>query len=94
MNADGGTNICAALHKAVSIATEIVLCTDGIASDQDINFYDKLIEFSRKNQIKINIITFKDSESRISILGKFSRGTGGFLSRTTDAIDLESCLEK
>jgi hypothetical protein len=61
---------------------------------QNIQFYDKLIQFSRINHIKINIITFKDCESRISVLGKFSRGTGGFLSITTDAIQLETCMEK
>jgi hypothetical protein len=94
LHADGGTNICGALHKAVSIATEIVLCTDGEAQDQNIEFYDKLIQFSRINHIKINIITFNDCNSRISVLGKFSRGTGGFLSITTDAIQLETCMEK
>ena len=94
LQSEESTNICPALHKAVSIATEIVLCTDGLAQDEDLNFYRKIIEFAKMNNIKINVITFNDSESKVSVLGKFSRETKGFLSRTTDAVDLEACLSK
>ena len=91
--AGGGTNICKALHKAVSIGTEIVLCTDGAAQDENIEYYDRLIQFSRLHHLKINVITFMDCQSKVSVLGKFTRGTKGFLSRTKDAVDLENCLE-
>lgn len=94
LNAGGGTNICAALAESVCIGTEVVLCTDGEASDKNIKFYDEVIEFAKKNGKRINIVSFHDTSCDFGTLVKFATETNGKVCRTANAIDLASTLSQ
>jgi hypothetical protein len=90
----GGTKICGPLFESISIANEVVLCTDGEASDANIQYYDELINFAKINRIKINVISFDDASCQLSVLGKFANETGGVISRSANVLDLETTFSK
>ena len=92
LQSKGGTQICAALCESLSIGDEIVLCTDGEASDANIQYYDELIEFAKINKIKINVISFDDANCRLAVLGKFANETGGIIGRTDSSVNLTKSI--
>ena len=87
--ATGGTRILSALIESVILAStesnsEILLCTDGIADDRDTNSYQKITKFcNRLGAIKINIITFPESDCQLETLGILANETNGFLEKLT-----------
>lgn len=92
LNASESTMLCAALTESICIGTEVVLCTDGEASDENIQHYDDLINFAKKNQVRINVTSFDDANCKLAVLGKFSSETNGIISRTSNSIDLTQSL--
>jgi len=100
LNASGGTCICSALAHSVFLASglpnsEVILCTDGAASDKSDAFYDDIIQYCNTNGfIKINIISFGDEDCDLASLGKLSANTKAKLSYTSDPLSFDAVFSE
>lgn len=75
--------------------SDIILCTDGQASDKSEHFYDLAIEYAKNTQTRINVLTFPDCDSGLNLLGKLASETGGKLSRSEQIeLQFEEIVEK
>ena len=97
---DGSTYLWSALSHSVILASaypnsEVILCTDGITEEQDEINYRSVIDYCNKNaHVKINVITFTETDCNLTLLGNLSTGTNGKLDQTTNGLDLGDRIRK